>query len=128
MVQPAVRIATAADAARAAAALQTPAEVRAFVSLRSESSAVREFLKTAEWLTVEVRIMGDGTPPIGTPHSIGDLARFARWLAGGELGGTISPDARAAYLHMAEELDLLTRTMARSATVTPITSARAEAA
>jgi hypothetical protein len=128
MVQPAVRISTAADAARAAAALATPADVRAFKAMRMESSVVREFLQTAEWLVIEVRIMGDGAPPIGAPHSIGDVARFARWMAGGELGGPVSPDARAAYLHMAEELDLLSRTMARSAKVTPITSVRSEAA
>ena len=128
MVQPAVRIATAADAARAAAALKVPADVRAFKAMAKESAIVRQFLTTAEWLAIEVRIMGDGTPPIEPPDSIGDLARFARWMAGGELFGPVSDEARDAYLHMAAELDLLTRRMARgaraNAKVTPITSAR----
>lgn len=112
MVQPTARILTEEKARAAAGMLQTPSEVRAFIGLRSESSAVRAFLHTAEWAAIRERIMGDGTPPIGRLRSPRELARFFRWTADGEFG-TVSPDARAAYLHAAEEAEALARTTAR---------------
>lgn len=110
MAQPVVRILTAEQAEAAAGALRTPSAVRAFVELRKESSAVREFMRTPEWAAIHGRIIGDGTPPLD-PHSLKELARMARWAADGELGGEVSEGARGAYLHMAHEIDLLAREM-----------------
>lgn len=83
------------------------------MELRGESSAVREYLRTPAWAAIHERIIGDGTPPLD-PHSPEELARMARWTADGLLGGTISEDARKAYLHMAKELDLLARETKRA--------------
>ena len=85
MAQPVRRILTAEKAAAAARALRTPSEVRAFLALRQESSAVRAFVATEEWAAIHGRIIGDGSPPLD-PHSISELARFARWTADGEFG------------------------------------------
>ncbi len=108
MAQPAVRILTPEQAQKAARALQTPSEVRAFISMRSTSSSVREFMATSEWSAIHARIIGDGSLPLD-PRSLPELARMARWAADGELGGDISEGGRKAYLHMAEEIELLVR-------------------
>lgn len=39
---------------------------------------------------------------------------MARWTADGAFGGNIHAEARKAYLHMAEELDVLAREMRRA--------------
>ena len=114
MAQPVRRIFTAEQAVAAARALQTPSDVRAFLAMRQESSAVRAFIATEEWAAIHQRIIGDGSLPLD-PHSIPELARMARWAADGELGGDVSPDARDAYLHMAREMELLAREMAEAA-------------
>jgi len=111
MAQPVRRILTAEKAVAAARALQTPSDVRAFLSMRQESSAVRAFIATEEWAAIHRRIIGDGSLPLD-PHSLPELARMARWAADGELGGDVSADTRDAYLHMAREIELLAREMA----------------
>lgn len=125
MVQPAVRILTAEQAYAAARALETPAEVRQFEAMRAESSAVRAFLNTAEWSAISTRIMGNGQPPTGRPKSLGDVSRFLRWTAGGELGGEVTDDSRRAYLHAALEVETFARRQVQSAPVSPAGAAAA---
>ncbi len=120
MVQPAVRILNADEAADAARALETPTEVRQFQALATESPSVREFLQTPEWAAIYERIMGDGSPPMSRPKNLGDVSRFFRWTADGYLkSGPVSEGARAAYLHCASEVDTFARSARRAAPVSP---------
>lgn len=128
MVQPAVRIFTAEQADAAARGLETPDEVRGFEALRAESAAVRLFLKTPEWAAIYARIMGNGKPPTGHHETLGDVSRFLRWTAGGEMVGDVPLDARKAYLHAALEVEKLARAAARTTPVSPAAPAAPVAA
>lgn len=113
MTSPAYRILSPQAAATAARAVESPSEVMQFEGLAASSPSVREFLASAEWAAIRERIMGDGNPPLGAINSPAELARLARWTADGVYAEEpIHPEARAAYLHMAAELDALARRMA----------------
>jgi hypothetical protein len=123
MVQPALRIFTAEQAADAARSLETPSEVRQFVALASESSSVRAFIQAPEWAAINRRIMGDGKPPSGALESLAELARFCRWTSDGSLGERPDPSAAAAYRHMAVEIEAFDRRMRRAVPVSPAVTA-----
>lgn len=85
----------------------------------SESDAARPFLSTPEWAAIRTRIVGDGRPPLGRPESLLDLARLFRWSADGAFSeGLPTPEAAAAYLHAATELEAYDRDEARRAAPT----------
>lgn len=120
MAQPVLRISSAAAAADAARALETPSDVQHFEAMAPGSAVVRAFLGTEEWAAIRTRIMGDGQPPLGRPESLGDLARLFRWSADGAFSEEMpSPAARGAYLHAAAEIDAFARTARRVAPVSP---------
>jgi hypothetical protein len=122
MVQPAVRIFTADQAAAAARALETPTEVAQFLALARESSAVRAFIQTPQWAAVHSRIMGDGKLPTGAARSLSDIARLFRWTSDGSLG-PITTDPAAAYRHCAAEVEALDRRLRRAVPVSPAPTA-----
>jgi hypothetical protein len=128
MTSPAYQILSPQAAVTAARAVESPSEVMQFEGLASSSRSVREFLTTAEWAAIRERIMGDGNPPLGAIDGPAELARFARWTADGAYSEEpVHPEARAAYLHMAAELDALARRMAPAPTADEL-AARREAA
>lgn len=120
MAQPTLRIGSVLAANQAAAALETPSDVRAFEAMSPASEPVRAFLATPEWAAIRTRIVGDGTPPLGRPESLVDLARLFRWSADGAFSEELpSEEVRAAYLHAAAEIDAFSRGARRIAPTSP---------
>lgn len=114
MTFPAHRILSPQDAAAAARAVESPAEVEQFAAHSSSSPSVRAFMLTEDWRAIRERIMGDGKPPLGAPNSVEELSRMMRWAADGVYAEEpLSADARAAYLHAATEMDALARRLSR---------------
>lgn len=110
MTFPSGRILSPQGAEAAARAIETPSEVELFETQASSSPSVRAFLQTAEWATIRERIMGDGNPPLAAPNSLTELSRMMRWAADSVYGETmLPPEARAAYLHAATEIDAYAR-------------------
>jgi hypothetical protein len=110
MTFPSGRILSPQGAADAARAIETPSEVELFEAQSSSSPSVRAFMNTPDWHAIRARIMGDGKAPLAAPHSLADLSRMARWAADSVYAETmISAETRAAYLHMASEIDAFAR-------------------
>lgn len=120
MTRPAPRIDSARTAAATARALESPADVARFEALAPGSALIRAFMETPEWRAIRERIMGDGTPPLGRPESLFDVARLMRWSADGIFSEEpISAEARSAYLHAAREIEAFARTTA-TRTISPV--------
>lgn len=101
MVQPAVVTDSTRSVQAAARGLETPREVRQFISLRTTSLPVAAFLLTEEWAAIYRRIVGDGR--VGPARDELDVARFLRQRADDATGVS----GQEAYLHAVAEIEAL---------------------
>jgi hypothetical protein len=130
MTFPSGRILSPQGAQDAARAIETPSEVALFEANAASSPSVRAFIKTPEWSAIRERIVGDGKAPLDAPENIEELSRMMRWAADSVYAeALIHPQARAAYLHAAAEMDALARRLAhRASTAGDDLAARRDAA